>query len=235
MNFHRPISKREDLSNSESAATPIDQSAVGIPDATDDLLATANPPDQSASTSIRLLQERLKVDRKRRKVGEVIVRKVVETRLVQVPVRREKLIVEQVSPQHQSLAEIDLGEGYVRGLEISADEFAPFAERSPEAIAAGHLLTIQSAVWLLHTLAQQANQVCQQINVTLSLRVGAQTETVYCEFATAVIAERSLAAMAPALFEQCSNVYLELLLAEASLQPQMQDWFNRYQATQSPS
>jgi len=43
-------------------------------------------------------------------VGEVIVRKVIETRMVevQVPVRHEKLIVEQVSPERKQLAEIDL-------------------------------------------------------------------------------------------------------------------------------
>jgi len=58
---------------------------------------------------IRLLGERVVVDRNKRKVGEVIVRKVIETRMVQVqvPVRHEKLIVE-VSPERKQLAEIDL-------------------------------------------------------------------------------------------------------------------------------
>jgi len=61
---------------------------------------------------IRLLGERVVVDRSKHKVGEVIVRKVIETRMVQVqvPVRHEKLIVEQVSPERKQLAEIDLGQ-----------------------------------------------------------------------------------------------------------------------------
>jgi len=61
---------------------------------------------------IRLLAERVVIGRTKRKVGEVIVRKEIETRMIQVqiPVRYEKLIVEQVSPERKQLVEIDLGE-----------------------------------------------------------------------------------------------------------------------------
>ena len=61
---------------------------------------------------ISLLEERLIVDFIRRKVGEIVIRKEIETCLLQVevPVRREKLIVEQVSPDYKRLAEIDLGQ-----------------------------------------------------------------------------------------------------------------------------
>ena len=57
-----------------------------------------------------LLAERLRIDLTRRKIGEIVVRKEIATEIVQVqiPVRREKLIVEQVSPEYQLLAEIDL-------------------------------------------------------------------------------------------------------------------------------
>ena len=59
-----------------------------------------------------LLEERLTLDLTRRKIGEVVVRKEIETQIVQmqVPVRREKLIVEQVSPEYKLLAEINLGQ-----------------------------------------------------------------------------------------------------------------------------
>jgi len=61
---------------------------------------------------ISLLEERLVVDFIRRKVGEVVIRKEIKTCLLQVeiPVRREKLIVEQLSPEYKRLAEIDLGQ-----------------------------------------------------------------------------------------------------------------------------
>ena len=59
---------------------------------------------------IRLLEERLIVDRSRHKIGEIVVRKEIETRMIQVPVRHEKLIIEQISPERKQIAEIDLGE-----------------------------------------------------------------------------------------------------------------------------
>ncbi|MFM7423600.1 MAG: DUF2382 domain-containing protein [Elainella sp.] len=60
--------------------------------------------------TIRLLEERLRVERHRRKVGEVVVHKVVDTQMIQVPVRRERLVVEQISPERKQLATIDLGQ-----------------------------------------------------------------------------------------------------------------------------
>jgi Domain of unknown function (DUF2382) len=60
---------------------------------------------------ISLLEERLVVELNRQKVGDIVVRKEIETQLiqVQVPIRREKLIVEQVSPEYKRIAEVDLG------------------------------------------------------------------------------------------------------------------------------
>ena len=82
---------------------------------------TSSTLGESLKDDARLntLVEQLKS--KQRKVGEVIVRKEIETRMVQieVPVRYEKLIVEQVSPEHKQLAEIDLGQEVVTGIELS--------------------------------------------------------------------------------------------------------------------
>ncbi len=58
---------------------------------------------------IPLLAERVIVDRHKHKSGEVVIRKVIETEIIEVLVRREKLIVEQVSPEYKELAVIDLG------------------------------------------------------------------------------------------------------------------------------
>jgi stress response protein YsnF len=61
---------------------------------------------------IPLLEERLIVNFTQRKTGEVVVRKVVETKIVNIniPVRSEKLIVEQVTPTYKQLATVELGE-----------------------------------------------------------------------------------------------------------------------------
>ncbi|MCY7369036.1 MAG: DUF2382 domain-containing protein [Chamaesiphon sp.] len=62
--------------------------------------------------SFSLLEERLRVELTQRKIGEIVIRKEIETQVVrvEVPVRREKLIIEQVSPAYKLLAEIDLGQ-----------------------------------------------------------------------------------------------------------------------------
>lgn len=59
---------------------------------------------------IPVREERLVVDHKRQKAGEVVVRKEIETEIIEVPVQREKLIVEQVGAEPRQLAEIDLAD-----------------------------------------------------------------------------------------------------------------------------
>jgi stress response protein YsnF len=97
------------------------QAAVPVPDIKPDINqdthAVPTVPQTSVMTDrvsaqevIPLLSERVVVDRQKRKAGEVVVRKVIETEVVEVLVRREKLIVEQVSPAYKELAVIDLGE-----------------------------------------------------------------------------------------------------------------------------
>jgi Domain of unknown function (DUF2382) len=74
--------------------------------------AKINPISKTLTEEvIALLEERLIVNFTRQKVGEIVVRKEIETQVlqVQVPVRREKLIIEQVSPEYKLLSEIDLG------------------------------------------------------------------------------------------------------------------------------
>jgi hypothetical protein len=95
-------------------------------------------------------------------VGEVVVRKEIETRVVQV--RRKKLIVEQVSPTHQQLAEIDLGDGEVTGVESVEEESA---EEQPT--IRGEFLTLHAAIDILKAIAGQQRHGCAQVRVELVL------------------------------------------------------------------
>ena len=67
---------------------------------------------------ISLLEEKLIVKRHKRKLGEVIVRKEIETKTVHIPIRREKLIVEKTGTTTERLTEVDLGEGEVNGIKF---------------------------------------------------------------------------------------------------------------------
>lgn len=77
------------------------------------------PPPTEEEKIVSLLGERLIVNRSKRKIGEVVVRKKIETRLVQIPVRREILVVEKIGKEAETLAEIDLEEEEHNGVEIN--------------------------------------------------------------------------------------------------------------------
>ena len=68
---------------------------------------------------IALWEEKLKIARHKQKVGEVIVRKHIEQKVVTIPIRREKLIVERVGKHPEQLTEVVLSEERVNGFGYS--------------------------------------------------------------------------------------------------------------------
>lgn len=118
---------------------------------------------------ISLLEERLFVESSKRKVGEVIVRKVIETRMVQVPVRREMLIVEQISPEHKQLAEIDLGQGEIAGLDLTEVEKLEFTRFDNGLTVSGEFSSPKIASLLLNAIALEQNHGCKQVRVTIAV------------------------------------------------------------------
>ncbi|MCW5312751.1 DUF2382 domain-containing protein [Nostoc sp. KVJ3] len=118
---------------------------------------------------IRLLEERLVVESSRRKVGEVIVRKVIETRMVQVPVRRERLIVEQISPEHKQLAEIDLGQGEITGVDLTEVERLEITHFDRGLMVSGEFSSPKTASLLLNAIALERNHGCNQVRVTIAV------------------------------------------------------------------
>jgi Domain of unknown function (DUF2382) len=121
----------------------------------------------SASTSIvseqiiSLLEERLVVDRRKHKVSEVVFRKEIETRIVEVPIRREKLIVEQVSPEYKQLAVIDLGQASAENnvLEITDNPL-------PNTVNA-EFTSARAAIQFLEAMVDQSNPGLQRIQVSI--------------------------------------------------------------------
>ena len=87
---------------------------------------------------ITLLEEKLQVARRKEKVGEAVIRKQVETRIVRLPVRREKLIVEKIGEHPEKLAEVIINEETVNGfkydelndrndLDLNQSKFVPLS------------------------------------------------------------------------------------------------------------
>ena len=91
----------------------------------DDNLPVSSPSNVSSQPQIRenhtisLLEEKLLVNRRKQKVGEVVIRKETETRMLHIPVRCEKLIVEKAGVTTEHLAEVNLTEGEVNGVKFS--------------------------------------------------------------------------------------------------------------------
>jgi stress response protein YsnF len=113
---------------------------------------------------IRLLEERLVINRSKRKVGEVIVRKEIETRMVQVPIQWEKLIVEQVGDDPKVLAQIDLGEGNITGIDLTEIK----SDRQEPTVKA-EFTSVQKASKILNAIASQPRHGCVKVRLEIVL------------------------------------------------------------------
>jgi hypothetical protein len=160
-----------------STAANVDPIESVLNQPSDPLRITAIEDDEAV---VRLLEERLMVDRGKRKVGEIIVRKEVETRMVQVPVRRERLIVEQVGSEPRQLAAIDLGQGIVSGVDIveanAANSLSPQQIDSTvgrqtvdRQTVTGTFSSLENASQVLSELTQKLKGQHQQVRVEIVL------------------------------------------------------------------
>jgi hypothetical protein len=128
-----------------------------------------NTPIAEEEQIIPILEERMFVDKHKQKLGEVIVRKQIETQMIQVPIRREKLIVEQVSPEHQQLAEIDLGEGVItEGIDkLTTSKTPEVAYFDSDLIVSGEFSSPKIASLLLNAIALEKDHGCQEVKLTI--------------------------------------------------------------------
>lgn len=140
----QPLTDRDRGSQS---MPPMELSSAASDDRKEKLfLRQSQPPIAPESGEvIQLLEERLVIDRKRVKIGEVIVRKEIETRMIEVPVRREKLIIEQVGSEMKQLATIDLGESVLNRDETESPISQP--------TISGEFMSIKAAMQFLETIA----------------------------------------------------------------------------------
>ncbi|KAF3890456.1 MULTISPECIES: DUF2382 domain-containing protein [Nostocales] len=167
--LENPLEKNSQISTMEDNSNTLAGNTQDTSVISNSIVNTNDGNISSVEEIVRLLGERVIVDRSKRKVGEVIVRKQVETRMVQVPIRSEKLIVEQVSPERKQLAEIDLSQG-----DISADfEFADTDSlHSTDSFdgsltVSGEFSSPKIASLLLNAIALERNHGCKAVRVTI--------------------------------------------------------------------
>jgi hypothetical protein len=107
--------------------------------------------------------------------------------MVQIPVRREKLIVEQVSPERKQLAEIDLGLEEISGIELTEAEIT--GSKLPETTNLSNELTVKGefnspkiASLLLNAIALERHQGCKKVRVEIVVE-DAERQKTYQEWA----------------------------------------------------
>lgn len=111
---------------------------------------------------ISLLEEKLQVNRRKQKVGEVVVRKQIETRMVQVPIRREKLIVERMGKNPELLTEVVIGEEKVNGF-----QYQELSDNSSLHITKSHFIKLQTAQALLEALANLSSAERAKVRIEI--------------------------------------------------------------------
>jgi stress response protein YsnF len=175
MSEHSPSAIQNNSSDSEIYLNQ-DVNIHDVPNTTEDLTDSQNSQDDIHNIVeqhiINLLGERLVVNNTKRKVGEIILRKEIETRMVQVPVRREKLIVEQVvlgdeASGNKQIAEIDLGEIETPGIELSEDNINAFDTFDSNLSVSGEFDSPKIASLILNAIALEKKHGCQKVRVTV--------------------------------------------------------------------
>ncbi len=165
--LENPSAPSREFSNTESTNPPKVMLNPTDADRTNENLETTQHEEDFDIVDrdvIRLLEERLVINRSKRKVGEVIVRKEIETRMVQVPIQWEKLIVEQVGDDPKVLAEIDLGEGNITGIDLAQTK----SDRQEPTVKA-EFTSVQKASKILNAIASQPRHGCLKVRIELVL------------------------------------------------------------------
>ncbi len=165
--LENPSAPSREFSNTESTNPPKVMLNPTDADRTNENLETTQDEEDFDIVDrdvIRLLEERLVINRSKRKVGEVIVRKEIETRMVQVPIQWEKLIVEQVGDDPKVLAEIDLGEGNITGIDLAQTK----SDRQEPTVKA-EFTSVQKASKILNAIASQPRHGCLKVRIELVL------------------------------------------------------------------
>lgn len=120
------------------------------------------PKEIRESQQISLWSEKLIVNRRQKKVGEVVVRKQVETRMIQVPVREEKLIIERIGEHPEQLAEVVIGTSKINGIELDK-----FAQTNTLHITKSCYLSLETAQQLLNAIANLSSATNAKIRLEI--------------------------------------------------------------------
>lgn len=164
----------QELHEIDSIKTPSSETIIQTEVALEDLTELDDKSNVLEEEIVRLLEERVVINRRKQKVGEVVVRKEIETQIIEVPIQREILIIEQVGSETKRLAAIDLSKGEITGVELanpSSSEIHHQKESRHEHgyPVIGEFVSPRAASNLLEAIALQKRHGCEKIRVELTV------------------------------------------------------------------
>jgi|GEM_PF-6539560 len=168
----------------------------------------------SQGKTIPLVQEKLIVNRQRRKLGEVVVRKVTETEWVQIPIYKEKLLVHKEG-EAQPIAEVSLGESQLPpGVAIAQPQSQASLgsnnrHSSSEPFVVGQWQSIDTALEVLDHLATGNGTANVPVNVFLFLKRDSSPGQIKLDFPTPNLATHFLRNLDSRWWQQCEYIRLE--------------------------
>lgn len=190
----------------------------------------AYPIGQVEVESLPLWQEQVVVNRTRRKVGEVSIRKVTDTYMVQVPIRSEKLVVEDVETG-AVLTHVDLTNTH-----ISQEDLLDGSSNityTNDQLVKGYLEQLKDAVSFFKAVSQYPNNSFVKGKTILSLLQPQQSqhdrlETVCQTFESASTGLQMLSGLPSAVVDRCQGVSLEVLISDRDQASTYRNWLSRY-------
>jgi stress response protein YsnF len=185
----------------------------------------AYPPGLVQIEALPLWQEQVVVNRTRRKAGEISIRKTKDEYTVEVPVRSEKLVVENVETG-EILAEIGLSKTQVT--QRNFPDVASDTTYSEDQIVRGHLTRFQDALGFLEAVSQFPNNSFIKSKIKLTVSQSERLETVTQTFESAGTALRVLSSMASGVADDCQDIYLELWVRDLERAATYRNWLSRY-------
>jgi hypothetical protein len=162
-------------------------------------------PEQGKT--IPLVQEKLVVTRQRHKLGEIVVRKVVETDWVQIPVHREKLVVQTVG-KPEPLTEITLGETRLPPGTTSAAT-PPDDRLHHQTKVLGQWPAMEPVLTCLQQLARDKSLATLPIVLRVYFKEQTSAEPVQLEFPSATMAVQLLPSIAHQWGPDCQSIRVE--------------------------
>ncbi|MBV6624330.1 MAG: DUF2382 domain-containing protein [Rivularia sp. (in: Bacteria)] len=167
--YQKKDNKVSNMTDNLNLSQPIDYKAHSTTTESTELNHPKEPEiiEEIEEDIIRLLGERLVVERSKRKIGEVVIRKEIETRMIQIPVRREKLIIEEPGIEPKQLAEIDLGEEEISHSEFGQHQSIANGDFEGSLTVSGEFDSPKTASLILNAIQLEKEHGCQKVRVSI--------------------------------------------------------------------